>query len=100
MLAENLKNRKLMAVYDDMLFCEAVKNPKIAKLLLDWKKKYLDTASNKNIVKKQIDAIASLIGSSMENIELMDKITGHMMAISKFVGDEANDELANILGEL
>lgn len=101
MLIESLKNKSLAKVYEEICFNESVKNPKLAKMLTDWKKKYLSTASNENKVKNNIDIIAKLLGSDEDNnIDLMDKITSYMIIVSKYVNDEASDALANILKEL
>lgn len=100
MLVESLKNKSLANIYEEICFNEAVKNPKLAKMLTDWKKKYLSDASDKNKVKKNIDTIAKLLGSDEDNIDLMDKITSYMIIVSKYVDDEASEELANILKEI
>jgi len=104
MIAENLAINNLNMLYNEICFAENInnniKNPKIAKMLIDWKKKWSKTSNDKAKVDKTLKRLAELLGNNSENTDLMDRITSYFIILSKNVNDEANDELSKILGEI
>jgi hypothetical protein len=104
MIAENLAINNLNMLYNEICFAENinnnVKNPKTAKMLIDWKKKWSKTSNDKAKVDKTLKRLAELLGNNSENTDLMDRITSYFIILSKNVNDEANDELSKILGEI
>jgi hypothetical protein len=100
MLASSLKDRKLYEAYRDICLSESINDPKLSKMILDWKKKWINTTSNKSKVERALSAIGELLGDTIDNSDLIDKITSYMVLISKYVPDEASNELAEILKEI
>lgn len=90
----------LQEAYEEVLLNEIIADKKIAKMIVDWKKKWLNSASDKNRVKKLLGQVIQLLGSTIDNIEMMDQISSLFVAIGKYVSEEASDELAKILEEI
>jgi hypothetical protein len=100
MIISSLKNRKVYSAYLDVCLKEAANDSKLADMLINWKKKYLKTSSNKPKVEKALQSVAELLGDSKDNSDLIDQITSYFVMISKYVDDEASNELANLLKEI
>jgi hypothetical protein len=100
MIVSNLKDRELYRTYKDICLCESINDPKLSKIILDWKKKWIKTSTNRGKVEKALSAVGELLGDTIDNSDLIDQITSYFVLISKYVSDEASNDLANILKEI
>ena len=95
-----MKINRYKEAYEEVMLFEAIADKKVAMAINNWKKKWLNSSSDKNRVKKLLNQVIQLLGSTIDNIELMDQISSLFVAIGKYVPEEAAEDLAKILEEL
>ena len=95
------KNRIINEAYENILLAEMIRNTEIAKNIIDWKKKYIKTVTDKSKANKTLKEIANLIGNETDNDEIMDLLSSNFIILSKLTDDkEAKNALTEILEKL